>query len=119
MSQKRLHVMLVATFSLISFGYAVPGWAAKPTCPGHPSCGGGGNNDGSIQLGSGDDDWPADTGYDNSGDDTVLGGSGNDKIWIKESHGNEAMASLMTRVSTLARRTTTRRLRYSTLQDLC
>ena len=69
-------IICVATLFL-----TIPASAAKPSCPGHPSCGNGdgGNDDGSIQLSSGDDVWPG-AGDDNSGDDTVLGGAGDDMI---------------------------------------
>jgi Ca2+-binding RTX toxin-like protein len=67
--------LIVFTLGL-AFGYAVPGWGAKPTCPGHPSCN---DPDDSIQLGAGNDVWPG-TSDDNSGDDTVLGGDGDDTI---------------------------------------
>ena len=74
----KFRTAVISVFFFVGFISSVTGLAAKPGCPGHPSCKDDAGS-GDIQLGSGNDVWPG-PGDDNSGDDTVLGGDGNDVI---------------------------------------
>ena len=77
-------VLAIALLALAS----ISGFAKKPTCPGHPSCGD--TDNGVVQLGPLSDTWPTDTGDDNTGDDIVFGGGGEDIIYGGE--GNDELS---------------------------